>query len=147
MGQAGAFVENDDNGLEVGAKLGGGSAEDVGGLQGTPGLDAPTALPALAGVDVELAVRGPARHLDLVLAGDVGFFHLAAAAEAGGRQGGVVDLVDVVRRRGVTVGPWVSPALRPGVRGCSCGALGGNFIAPVAADVGDVALCDRYRAP
>src|SRR6516162_10490837 len=46
-------------------------------------------------MDVELAMDGAARDLDLVLVGDVGFLDRPAAAGAGPRQRGLVDFVDV----------------------------------------------------
>jgi hypothetical protein len=46
-------------------------------------------------MDVELAMDGAARDLDLVLVGDVGFLDRAAAAGARLGQGRLVDFVDV----------------------------------------------------
>src|SRR5262249_24711393 len=58
--QAGLLVEFDDGGLSVGPELGRGGAEGVGRLQGMAPLNPAMALTALADVDVELPVDGPA---------------------------------------------------------------------------------------
>jgi hypothetical protein len=48
-------------------------------------------------VDVELALNGLARNLDLELLGDVGLVERTAAVGAAVRQGRLVNLVDLVR--------------------------------------------------
>jgi hypothetical protein len=58
-------------------------------------LNAAAALAALPDVDVELAVNGLARDLDLELLGDVGLVERAAAVGAGAGQGGLVNLVNL----------------------------------------------------
>ena len=55
-------------------------------------------------MDVELAVDGLARDLDLELLGDVGFVERAAAVGAGVGQGRLVDLVDLFGRRRLAMG-------------------------------------------
>jgi hypothetical protein len=60
-----------------------------------PALEALVAAAAAADMDVELALDGAARDLDLVLVGDVGFLDGPAAAGAGPRQRCLVDFVDV----------------------------------------------------
>ena len=57
MRQAGLVIEFDDGGLCIGAQLGRGGAEGVGGLQVMPPLNAATTMTALAEVDVELPTR------------------------------------------------------------------------------------------
>ena len=67
-------------------------------------LNAALALTALADVDVELAVNGLARDLDLELLGDVGFVERAAAVGADIGQRRLVDLVDLFGGRRLAVG-------------------------------------------
>jgi hypothetical protein len=84
-------------------------------------LEALVAAPAAADVDVELAMDGAARDLDLVLVRDVGFLDRPAAAGARLGQGRLVDFVDMrgwlpmglgaVVRAGLAAGP-----LRLGLR-------------------------------
>ena len=59
---------------------------------------------APADVDVELAVDGLARDLDLELLGDVGLVEGAAAGEADVGQGRLVDLVDLFGAGRLAVG-------------------------------------------
>jgi hypothetical protein len=59
---------------------------------------------ALADVDVELAVNGLARDLDLELLGDARLVERPAAVGAAVRQGRLVILVDLVRRWRLAVG-------------------------------------------
>ena len=73
MRQAALLVEFDDRGLGVRPQLGSGGAAGVGRLQGMAPLHPTVAPTALTDVDVELAVDGLARNLDLELFGDVGF--------------------------------------------------------------------------
>jgi hypothetical protein len=89
------LVEFDDGGLGIGSQLSGGGAEGVGRLQGMASLHPTAALPALADVNVELPVDGPARDLDLELLGDVSLVEGAAAVGAAVRQRRLVDLVDL----------------------------------------------------
>ena len=86
--QAALLVEFDDGGLGIGSQLSRGGTEGVGRLQGMPPLNAAPALAALADVDVELAVNGLARDLDLELLGDVGLVEGAAAVGADARASG-----------------------------------------------------------
>jgi hypothetical protein len=67
-------------------------------------LDPAAALTALADVDVELAVNGLARDLDLELLGDVRLVERTAAVGAAVRQGRLVNLVDLFGGRWLTVG-------------------------------------------
>jgi hypothetical protein len=60
-------------------------------------LDPAAASTALADVDVELAVDGLARDLDLELLGDVRLVEQAAAVGAAVRQGRLMNLVDLLR--------------------------------------------------
>jgi hypothetical protein len=96
VGQAALLVEFNDGSLGIGSKLGGGGAEGVGRLQRMAPLHPATTLTALADVNIELPVDGPARDLDLELLGDVGFVEGAAAVGANARQGRLVDLVDLL---------------------------------------------------
>src|SRR5262249_45928837 len=100
--------------LRVGAELGRGRPQGVGGLERVPALEAPAAVRALADVDVEPAMSGPARDLDLVLLIDVGFLDRAATTGTTGavlRQGGFVDLVDALGRWAVRLGAVVRAGL------------------------------------
>ena len=81
--QAGLLVEFDDRGLGIGSQLSRGGAEGIGRLQGMAPLDSVAALATLPDVDVELAVNGLARDLDLELLGDMGFVEWTAAVGAG----------------------------------------------------------------
>jgi hypothetical protein len=69
MRQAALLVEFDDRSLGVRPQLGSGGAEGIGGLRGMAALNPAAALAAPADVDVELAVNGLARDLDLELLG------------------------------------------------------------------------------
>jgi hypothetical protein len=71
-------------------------------------LNAALALTALADVDVELAVNGLARDLDLELLGDVGLVEGAAAIGADLVQRRLVDLVDLLGAGRLAVGPYCS---------------------------------------
>ena len=87
-------------------------------------LNTAFAVAAPADVDVELAVDGLARDLDLVLLGYVRLVERAAAVGAGVGQGRLVDLVDLVRggRLAVGLGAVVLARLAPGLLG-PCGRL------------------------
>jgi hypothetical protein len=58
-------------------------------------LETLVAAAAAAAMDVELAMDGAARDLDLVLVRDVGFLDRSATAGASLRQRCLVDFVDV----------------------------------------------------
>jgi hypothetical protein len=90
-------------------------------------LNAAVALTASADMNVELAVNGLARDLDLELLGDVRMVERAAAVGAAVRQGRLVNLIDVVRGGRLAVGldPVVSAGLATGLLGLAGGqALG-----------------------
>ena len=67
-------------------------------------LNAAIAPPALADVDVELPVNGLTRNLHLELLSDVGFIEWAATIGAAVWQQCLVNLVDLIRGRGLAVG-------------------------------------------
>jgi hypothetical protein len=69
-----------------------------------PSLNAALALTASADVDVELAVNGLARDLDLELLGDVRLVEWAAAVGASVRQRRLMDLVDLFGAGRLAVG-------------------------------------------
>ena len=54
--QTGIFVEIDDGGLGIGAKLTGCRSQGIGSLQGMSALDAALAAPAFADMHVELSL-------------------------------------------------------------------------------------------
>src|SRR5262249_46635056 len=95
----GLLVEFDDRGLRIGPQWGGGSAKGVGRLEGMASVDPAAAPSALADVDVELAVDGPTRDLDLELLGDVGLVEGPPAVGADLGQRCLVDLVDLLGAR------------------------------------------------
>src|SRR5262249_2587449 len=95
VGEPALLVEFHDGRLGGRAQLGGGGAQGGGGLQGVAALEALVAAAAAADMDVELAMDGAARDLDLVLVGDVGSLDRPAALGAGPRQRCLVDFVDV----------------------------------------------------
>jgi hypothetical protein len=82
-------------------------------------LDSTAALTADPDVDVELAVDGLARNLDLELFGDVGFIRGAAALGAGVGQGRLVNLVNLfwAGRLAVGLGAVVFAGLAAGFLG------------------------------
>jgi hypothetical protein len=84
--------------------LSGSGAEGVGRLQGMASLNAAPALTALSDVDVELLVDRLARDLDLELLRHMRLVERAAASRAQIRQGRLVNLVDLFRRRWLPVG-------------------------------------------
>src|SRR5262249_13144989 len=133
--QAGLLVEFDDGGRGIGPQLGGGCAEGVRRLQGMAPLDAAMAPAALADVDVELPVNGPAGDLDLELLGNVGRVERAAAVGAAVRQRCLVNLIDLVGggRLAMGVGAVVRAGLAAGVlglgRGLALGEGGGLALA------------------
>jgi hypothetical protein len=98
-------------------------------------LNAALALTTPAYVDVELAVDGLARDLDLILLGDVGLVEGAAAIGAGGGQVCLVNLVELfgVGRLTVGLGAVVLAGLASGllglVRGLALGEGGGLALA------------------
>jgi hypothetical protein len=90
-------------------------------------LDPTVALTALADVDVELAVDGPARDLDLELLGNMGFVKGPATVGAGVGQERLVDLIDLLGagRLAVALGAVVFAGLAAGFLGLAHGlALG-----------------------
>jgi hypothetical protein len=89
------LVEFDDGSLGVGSELGRGGTEGVRRLQGMAPLNTAFALAAPADVDVELAVDGLARDLDLVLLGYMRLVERAAAVGAAVWQRCLVDLIDL----------------------------------------------------
>jgi hypothetical protein len=97
MRQAALLVKFDDRGLGVRSQLGRGGAEGVGRLQGMPALNPAAALTALTDVDVELAVNGLGRDLDLELLGDVRLVERATAIGASVGQGRLVSFVELLR--------------------------------------------------
>jgi hypothetical protein len=103
VGQAGLLIEFDDGGLGIGAQLSRCGTQGVGRLQWVPPLNAATAPAAPADVEVELAVNGLARDLDLVLMSDVGLVEGSAAVGATLGQRRLVDLVDLFWRRRLAV--------------------------------------------
>src|SRR5262249_2827410 len=116
-GQTGLLFEFNDGCLGVGSELGRGRGGGVGRLQGVPALGPEVALPAPADVDVELAVDGLARDLDLELLGDVGLVEGAAAVGADVGQTRLVDLVNLLGagRWAVGLGAVVLAGLAPGL--------------------------------
>jgi hypothetical protein len=120
------LVEFNDSSLRIGSELSRSGTEGVGRLQGMPPLNPPVAQPTLADVDVELAVEGLARDLDLELLGHMGLVEWAAAVGAAIGQGRLVDLVDLfgVGRLAVGLGAVVLARLAPRLLGlCSRLAL------------------------
>src|SRR5690348_13334401 len=90
-------------------------------------LNAASALTAPADMDVELAMDGAARDLDLELLGDVRLIERAAAGGAAIRQRRLVNLIDLVGGRWLAVGlgAVVPAGLAAGLLGLVCGlALG-----------------------
>jgi hypothetical protein len=127
MREPALLVEFNDSSLRIGSELSGSGAEGVGRLQGMPPLNPPVAQPTLADVDVELAVDGLARDLDLELLGNVGLVEWAGAVGAAIGQRRLVDLVDLfgVGRLAMGLGAVVLARLAPGLLGlCSRLALG-----------------------
>jgi hypothetical protein len=91
-------------------------------------LNPTMALAALPDMDVELAVDGLARDLDLELLGDMGFVERTAAVGAAVRQGRLVNLIDLVRggRLAVSLDPVVSAGLAAGLLGLVSGLAPGE---------------------
>jgi hypothetical protein len=90
-------------------------------------LNATTALTALTELEVELALNGLAREIDLELVGDVGLVKWTAAVGADPGQRCLMDLVDLVGsgRLAVGLGAVVLAGLTTGLPGLTCGlALG-----------------------
>jgi hypothetical protein len=100
-------------------------------------VNAAATLAALADVNVELAVNGPAGDLDLELLGDVRRVERAAAVGAAVRQRCLVDFIDLVGggRLAIGLGAVVSAGLAAGFLGLGRGlALGeGGSLALAAA--------------
>jgi hypothetical protein len=98
-------------------------------------LNTPVAVLALADVDVELAVNGLARDLDLELLRDVRLVERTAAVGAAVRQGRLVDLVDLfgAGRLAVGLGAVVFAGLATELPGLVSGlALGKGSGLPLA---------------
>jgi hypothetical protein len=90
-----------------------------------PALEALVAAAAAADMDVELAVDGAARDLDLILVGDVGLLDGPAASGAGFGQGRFVGFVDVRGGLAMGLGAVVRAGLAAGLFGLGLGrALG-----------------------
>ena len=100
-------------------------------------LNPAAALAALADVDVELAVNGFTRNLNLELLGDMGFVERSAAVGAAVREQCLVNLVDLfgAGRLAVGLGAVVLAGLAAGLPGLVGGlALGeGGGLALVGA--------------
>jgi hypothetical protein len=95
MRHAGLLVEFNDRGLGIGAELSCGGAKRVRGLQRMSALHATPALLTAADVNVELAVNGPTRNLDLVLLVDMRLVDVAAAFRTSVRKRCLVGFVDL----------------------------------------------------
>jgi hypothetical protein len=102
--QPALLVEFDDGGLGIGSQLGGSRAESAGRLQGMTPLNAAVALTASADMNVELAVNGLARDLNLELLGDVSLVERPAAVGTSVWQGRLVGFIDLVGLRWLAVG-------------------------------------------
>src|SRR5271154_1167566 len=70
-------------------------------------LDAAVTVPALADMNVELPMDGPPGDLDLELLGQLRLVQRTAAVGAGVGQGRLVDFVNPLRGRGVSLGAVV----------------------------------------
>jgi hypothetical protein len=98
------LVEFYDGSLGVRPQLSSGRTEGIGRLQRMTSLDTAMALPAPADVDVELAVDGLARDLDLELLSDMGLVERPSALWADAGQRCLVDLVNLFGAWRLTVG-------------------------------------------
>ena len=123
MREPALLVEFDDSSLRIGSQLGRGGTQGVGRLQGVASLNPPVALPALPDVDVELPVNGLARDLDLELLGDVSLVEGAAAVGADLGQRRLVDLVDLLGGRRLSVG--LAAVVLAGLAAGLLGLIGG----------------------
>jgi hypothetical protein len=123
MRQAALLVQFDDGGLGVRSQLGGGGDAGIGRLQGMAPLNPTVAPTTRADVDVELAVNGPARDLDLELLGDVGLVEGAAAVGADVGEGRLVGFVDLVGPRRLAMG--LGAVLFAGLAAGLLGLVGG----------------------
>src|SRR5262249_22393269 len=124
---AALLVEFDDGGLSVGPQLGRGGAEGIGRLQGVAPLHPTVAPAALADMDVELAGGGVGGGLHLVLLGGGGRVEGAAAVGANAGQGCLMNLIDLIGSRRLTMGlrAVVRAGLASWLLGLGCGrALG-----------------------
>ena|SRR5437588_883645 len=111
MRHASLLVEVNHGGLSIGAKLSRSGAERIGRLQRMPTLDAASAMLAAANVNVELALNGPARNLDLVLLVNMRFLDIAAAVGTLVGQRCFVGLVDLFGRLSMGFGAVVLAGL------------------------------------
>jgi hypothetical protein len=124
--------------------LGGGGTQGAGGLQRVAALESLVAAAAAADMDVELAMDGAARDLDLVLVGDMGFLDRPAALGAGLRQRCLVDFIDVggwlpmglgaVIRAGLAAGPLRLALGRPFGEGGGLALAGAGGLVKLAAE-------------
>jgi hypothetical protein len=104
VGEPALLVEFDDGGLGIGSQLSRGGTESVRRLQGMAPLNAALAVTALTDMDVELAVDGLTRDLDLELRGDVRLVERAAAVGVAVRQRCLVNLIDLLGGGWLAVG-------------------------------------------
>ena len=86
-------------------------------------LNAALARTALADVNIELPVDGPARDLDLELLGDAGLVEAAPAVGANAGQRRFVNLIDLFGARRLTVG--LGAVVLPGIAAGLLGLAGG----------------------
>src|SRR5262249_54520980 len=114
VGEPALLVELHDGRLGVRAQLGGGGPQGVGGLQRGPALEALVAAAAAADMDVDLAMDGAARDLDLVLVRDVDLLDGPTAARADIGQRRLVDFVDVGRWLPMGLGAVIRAGLAAG---------------------------------
>lgn len=89
-------------------------------------LNAFLATPAVADMDVELALDGPARNFDLKLLIDVSFVDGSATIGTRLRQRRLVDFVDLLRRRPVRLGAVVLAGVTARLFGIRLGRLFGE---------------------
>ncbi len=119
------LVEVNDQGLGLGTDLTGGGSGGVAGLQGMTVAQTPTALPALAAVNVDAATQRLGRQFHLILGVLVRFDDRAVAVRAGGGQRGVEMLVDLVigQRRSMAVRSVLIAGLAARSSGLGLGAF------------------------
>ncbi len=122
------LVEVNDQGLGLGTDLTGGGSGGVAGLQGMTAAQTPTALPALAAVNVDAATQRLGRQFHLILGVLVRFDDRAVAVRAGGGQRGVEMLVDLVigQRRSMAVRSVLIAGLAARSSGVGLGSLLGE---------------------
>src|SRR5437867_1988726 len=86
-----------------------------------PALDATLAVRTAADVNIELAMNGPARNLDLILLVDVCLLNRAAAIWARFRERGLVGLIDLFGRRPMRLSAVILARFAAGFFGFSLG--------------------------